>query len=652
MAKKKKKHSNNALIVRNETLAGTTLAAGAAVALGAAAYLENKYDLSGEIALARRIFSGGLVDVIRNKGSAFTEADNWYLAKARVPGSKPALINAETGESFTFDEVEAYSNRVAHWALSVGMKSRDVCGLFMENRPQYIMTWLGLCKVGVIIALINSNNKRKTLLHAIETGHCKSMIFGTELNPAVNDCYETLKAKGMGLYSSGPNSPHYAGDLDAAILNMSPAADLDKERYRGDLNMKSTFGYIYTSGTTGLPKACVMTNEKFIMAGVFMPSFIGISTEDVLYTALPLYHSAGGMLGVGTFMLGCTMVISRKFSATNFFRHCTIYKATAVQYIGELARYLLNAPPSEWDTKHRVRVAFGNGMRPEAWIPFQKRFRIPEIGEFYGATEGNQSFVNHVVTTDNFKTFPGAGACGKAGLLFRMLRGQPVVIKHDTATESPVRDPKTGFCIPCERGEAGELVGIIDPLVAFDGYTNKEATEKKILTGVFEKGDRYFRTGDLVRYDDQNYIYFVDRVGDTFRWKGENVSTGEVSAIVSDIDGITEANIYGVQVPAVVDGRACMAAITTRDGAAPDLDVFLKHVNENLASYQRPLFIRLLPEMQSTGTFKQKKVDFQKQGMDPSIVRDKMWWLDPSTKKYEVLDGPVYQKLVLGKARL
>ena len=215
-----------------------------------------------------------------------------------------------------------------------------------------------------------------------------------------------------------------------------------EEKYRAGITTKDTFGYIYTSGTTGLP-ACIMTYEKFMIKGVFMPVYIGINENDILYTALPLYHSAGGMLGVGVFMLGATAVISRKFSATNFFRHCTKYNATCVQYIGELARYLMNAKPSEWDTKHKVRVAFGNGMRGEVWVPFQKRFRIPEIGEFYGATEGNQSFVNHVVTTD-FVNFPGAGACGKI-VLFKMLRGEPLIIKHDPVTEMPVRDPRPDF---------------------------------------------------------------------------------------------------------------------------------------------------------------------------------------------------------------
>ena len=644
---REEKQKQQSLLVKNDTSALGTVAAVAGAAAVGAAILERKYDLSTEAVLMKNIMFGPLLNIIRNRGKEFTEADVWELARSKVPGSKVGLINAETGESFTFDQIEEYSNRVANWALSTGMKSRDVCGLFMENRPQYIMTWLGLCKIGVIIALINSNNKRKTLLHALSTGHCQAMIFGSELSGVVADVQSSLS---IPLIAAGPSCPPFATHLQSALRTASNAP-ISKKKHRAGITTKDTFGYIYTSGTTGLPKACIMTNEKFMIAGVFMPVYIGINQNDVLYTALPLYHSAGGMLGVGVFMLGCTAVISKKFSATNFFRHCAKYNATCVQYIGELARYLMNAKPGDWDTKHKVRVAFGNGMRSEVWVPFQKRFRIPEIGEFYGATEGNQSFVNHVKTTD-FVDFPGAGACGKIGLLFKMLRGEPTIIKHDAATEMPVRDPKTGLCIPCARGEPGELVGLIDPNIAFDGYTNKEATAKKILTGVLQKGDKYFRTGDLARYTPEGYVYFVDRVGDTFRWKGENVSTGEVAAIVGEIAGVTEANIYGVKVPSSQDGRACMAAITTVNNQTPNLEVFLKHVDENLATYQRPLFVRHLPEMESTGTFKQRKVTFVKEGMDPSVVKDPMWWYNPAAKKYEVLDAQAYQTLVLGRARM
>ena len=331
-------------------------------------------------------------------------------------------------------------------------------------------------------------------------------------------------------------------------------------------------------------------------------------------------------------------------------KHCHQYNATCTQYIGELARYLLNSKPTPYDQNHNLRIAFGNGMRQEAWVPYQKRFKIPEIGEFYGATEGNQTFINHTKTAD-FINFPGAGACGYISPILKLALGEVIIIEHDPVTELPVRN-KDGLCIQCPRNKPGELVGLIPAKKTFQAYTDSAATEKKILRNVLKKGDQYFRTGDLLRLDENDYIWFVDRVGDTFRWKGENVSTGEVSACISDVAMITEANVYGVKIPGSEDGRACMVAITTENGKEPNLATFLNHVDSNLATYQRPMFIRLLPSMQSTGTFKQRKVDFVKDGFNPKIVNDKMWWYNPETKSYEELNNHAYNVIVHGKARL
>eukprot|EP00944_MAST-04C_sp_MAST-4C-sp1_P009772 g9772.t1 len=633
----------------------STIAVGAALALaGGLTYLERNYDILDTLRAFKNINSGNMLTIVRSRGKEFTTADLWYETMSRVPHDKTALINAETGQEYTFAEVEEYSNKVANWALTVGVKSRDVVALFMENRPEYIMVWLGLCKIGAVIALINSNNKKNTLLHALKVGNCSRLIYGIELESVVADVSNDLKHLSVFVSTSGVAMPTgqsipVGKSMDDGV-SVASASPIDKS-LRAGIDINGVFGYIYTSGTTGLPKACVMTNFRFMIAGAYMTSSLGIGKDDVLYTCLPLYHSAGGMLGTGCLFHGCTAVVSRKFSASMFMEHCAKYKATCTQYIGELARYLLNSKPTPFDTKHNLRIAFGNGMRQECWIPFQKRFRIPEIGEFYGATEGNQQFLNHTKTTD-FVNFPGAGACGRMDLVTKMLRGDAVIIEHDAATEMPVRDPNTGLCIQCPRGKAGELVGIIPASEKFDGYTDEGATAKKILKDVLVKGDRYFRTGDLLRYDKDNYLWFVDRVGDTFRWKGENVSTGEVAAAISEIDGITEANVYGVKIPGSEDGRACMVAITTEGAATPDFDAFLKQVDENLATYQRPLFVRLLPEMQSTSTFKQRKVDFVKDGFDPRKISDKLYWYNLQSKCYEPLDAHAFNIIVNGRSRL
>jgi acyl-CoA synthetase (AMP-forming)/AMP-acid ligase II len=397
----------------NDTVAMTALAAGAA-ALGVGAYVaDSNYRVSQDVGLLLKMAAAGQ-HIIRAKGTNFTVADNWERTLNNLGDrNKKCFISADDGAVWTFNDVDLYSNQIAHWCTKNGLMNRDVCGLFMENKPEYIATWLGLCKAGVIIALINSNNKRKPLIHSIETGNCKAMIFGTELTQPMSDIMAELEEVSMPVFASGDGCPAFARSLSDELKTM-PDTPVDKEAVRPGLTPDDVFGYIYTSGTTGLPKACVMRNAKFMLAGSLAKSY-GLVTEDIVYTVLPLYHSAGGMLGAGCVVnSGCTMVLTKKFSATNFWRHCYEHKATVTQYIGELARYLLNSPESEWDQKHAVRLAMGNGMRKEVWVPFQKRFRVPEIGEFYGATEGNVSFQIHSVTKD-FVNFPGNGAMGSTG---------------------------------------------------------------------------------------------------------------------------------------------------------------------------------------------------------------------------------------------
>jgi len=322
---------------------------------------------------------------------------------------------------------------------------------------------------------------------------------------------------------------------------------------------------------------------------------------------------------------------------------------TVIQYIGELARYLLNSNSSAWDKRNRVRVAIGNGLRREVWLDFVNRFGIPEIGEFYGSTEGNVGFANHWIKRDHMNG-DGVGSVGRVGTIQKKIVGWRL-LEHDVATEMPVRDPKTGFCKEVALGQSGELVGVIsdsNPASDFRGYTDPKATAKKILTDVLVKGDRYFRTGDLLRQESNGWVYFVDRIGDTFRWKGENVSTNEVSEIISVFPGVTEANVYGVKVPGNEDGRACMVALTTENGSMPDLDKLYAHCKEALASYALPIFVRLLPEMESTGTFKQRKVTFVKEGVDIAVVKDPIWFLKKG--KYTRLTPDTYGDICSGWA--
>ena len=417
-----------------------------------------------------------------------------------------------------------------------------------------------------------------------------------------------------------------------------------------------------------------------------MCAIYGVQRDDIVFhSGMPLYHSAAGMLGAGCMVTtGVTLVLTRKFSASSFFKTCaclccfslslsllstflfcfvfiiiiitntqtgTQFGVTVIQYIGELARYLINSKASVWDKRNRVRVAIGNGLRREVWLDFVNRFGIPEIGEFYGSTEGNVGFANHWIKRDHMNG-DGVGSVGRMGTLLKKMVGFRL-LEHDVTTEMPVRDPRTGFCREVSVGQSGELVGVIsdsNPASDFRGYTDPKATAKKILTDVLVKGDRYFRTGDLLRQEADGWVYFVDRIGDTFRWKGENVSTNEVSEVISVFPGITEANVYGVKVPGNEDGRACMVALTTENGTTPDLEKLYAHCKQALANYALPLFVRLLPEMESTGTFKQRKVTFVKEGVGIAVVKDPIWFLRKG--KYTRLTPETYGEICSGRAKL
>jgi fatty-acyl-CoA synthase len=360
-----------------------------------------------------------------------------------------------------------------------------------------------------------------------------------------------------------------------------------------------------------------------------------------MYNVLPLYHSAGGVCAIGPALLtGGSVILRRKLSVHEFWDDVHRYQATLFQYIGELCRYLLNAPPSRYECDHRIRAITGNGLRPDIWQNFQTRFRIPKIIEFYGATEGNVSMLNYDGTV---------GAVGRIPSYARPLLTTRIV-KFDVEKEMPVRGPD-GFCIECADNEVGETIGKItaEPGRTFDGYTKAADTEKKVLSDVFEKDDRWFRTGDLMRRDAHGYFYFVDRIGDTFRWKGENVATSEVSEVISVYPGVKEANVYGVAVPGM-DGRAGMAALVTATGFS--IAGLAQALRGNLPAYARPVFVRLLPELEITGTFKQRKVELVRQGFDPYTIHDPLYWLDPGTEQYVPLTRADYAAILSGGVKI
>jgi fatty-acyl-CoA synthase len=556
-------------------------------------------------------------------------------AQARATPDAPVIHYLDTVTSY--GALDARANAYGHWALSQGLKRGDCVALFMENRPDFLCCWLGLFKAGLCVALINTNQRGQALAHSIEIVGARHLIAGVELAAFVTEAAGFFTAPPVFWSQGGAHAG--LSNLDA-VLDTMPATGLGRGPREGVVAKDRAF-FIYTSGTTGLPKAANFSHMRMLF---MMSGFIGALTpkpSDRIYDPLPLYHATGGVCAVGVALLsGASVILKRKFSLGEFWSDIHKYDATIFAYIGELCRWLLNAPPGPHERDHHLRVITGNGLRPEIWKRFQDRFAIPRIVEFYGATEGNVSMLNYDGTL---------GSVGRVPDYLQWLLPTRVV-RFDVEREMPVRGPD-GLCIECGPEEAGEAVGRLSMRAGrnFEGYTKKGETEKKILRDVFAHGDAWFRTGDLMRRDAHGYFYFVDRVGDTFRWKGENVATSEVAQALSSVPGIRETNIYGVHVPGH-DGRAGMAALVV-DGSF-DIAGLGERLDRHLSAFARPLFLRLQPQIEVTGTFKQRKVDLVREGFDPSAIADPLYWYDASTRRYEKLDASIYSAIAENRLKL
>ncbi len=548
----------------------------------------------------------------------------------------PALICQD--QVLSYAQMDARANRYAHWAIRAGIKRGDRVALLMENRPDYICAWLGMFKVGAQVALINTNLSGQALFHSVAIAGAGHAIVGAELA-------SVFAAAG---FDNGPQFwvegasgalPPGALDLSEALAEASPLSP--GKQAREGLTAKDRAFFIYTSGTTGLPKAANFSHMRMLFMMYGFVGALGPTERDRIYDPLPLYHSTGGVCAVGLALLsGGALIIRRKFSVHEFWNDVHKYRATMFQYIGELCRYLLNAPPHPLERDHAIRAITGNGLRPEIWQQFQQRFAIPRIVEFYGATEGNVSMLNYDGTV---------GAVGRVPeyIQFRL---PTRVVRFDVEKEAVVRGPD-GLCIECAPDEVGQVIGGIGGSAgrSFEGYTDKRDSEKKILRDVFARGDAWFATGDLMRRDAHSYFYFVDRIGDTFRFKGENVATSEVGEVLAAVPGVSEANVYGVKVPGV-DGRAGMAVLVVNGDF--DMDGLAGYLKSRLASYARPVFLRLSSRIDVTGTFKQRKVDLVREGFDPEAIADPLYFLDPVTGRYERLTAARHADIVSGKVKL
>jgi fatty-acyl-CoA synthase len=548
----------------------------------------------------------------------------------------PALVSSEA--TMTFAQLAFRCNQYARWGVARGLERGDTASLLMANCAEYLAIWLGLTRIGAVVALVNSQLAGDVLLHSIRIAQPKLLIVGADLAPRVAAIRALLPAE-LACRVHG-SSPENIEPLEPELKSFSGEPLRPSERMAPSLD--ATALYIYTSGTTGFPKAAKVSHFRLMQWSHWFSGMMDTKATDRMFNCLPLYHSVGGVVATfATLVAGGAVVLRRRFSASDFWQDVRGERCTLFQYIGELCRYLVNTPHQDIETEHSLRLACGNGLRPEVWEIFKTRFRIPRILEYYASTEGNFSLYNC------------EGQPGAIGRIppFLSARLPVALLRFDVEKSEPLRN-SDGFCERCAANEIGEAVGLIPEgeqrAGRFEGYADREASARKVLRDVFVQGDSWYRTGDLMRRDERGFFYFVDRVGETFRWKGENVSTAEVLTVLTASRGVLDGVVYGVSVPGT-DGRAGSAALVVN--ADFDLAAFRADVALRLPAYARPVFLRLLTKLEATGTFKPRKQDLVETGFDPARVQDPLYFDDPRAQCYVPVDPALFEAIVSGSLR-
>ncbi len=552
-------------------------------------------------------------------------------------------------ETVTYRAWNARANRYARWALGRNLARGEIVALMMPNCAEYLSVWVGIAKAGAATALVNTNLSGATLAHALRIVEARVVIVDARLLSQLETALPHM-GRTIDIVVHGPAVAPARGDqaarprLDTLLDALSDAVLTPAERPA--LTIEDRCILVYTSGTTGLPKAANLNHYRVQLAMQAFAGVTGARADDRIYDCLPMYHSNGGVVAPGlAFVVGGTCVIRERFSAREFWPDVKRSRCTMFVYIGELCRYLLQTPDDPADRTHAVRLCVGNGIRPDVWLPFRQRFGIRHIREFYASTEGNCSMFNLDSRPEAVGRVPAWAAS----------RFPIKVIRFDVETEEAVRNAE-GRCIACEPDEAGEVIGEIvndpsKPGNRFEGYTDPEATARKVLHDVFRPGDSWFRTGDLMRRDAQGYFYFVDRVGDTFRWKGENVATLQVSETITGYPGIKDAIVYGVKVPGR-EGRAGMATIVVDETVPFDLEALRPFLLSHLPVYAVPVFLRLSDQIDVTGTFKQRKLGLAAEGFDPCRIAEPLYVAGSGETRYRVLDAASLEAIASGDLRL
>ncbi|KAG9519435.1 acetyl-CoA synthetase-like protein, partial [Aureobasidium melanogenum] len=625
---------------------GTATIAGAAVA--AAAYIDGRFQVRKDL---RDLWNVKRAQLEWNRAVKKGEASLWTQFEQQVERlpSSTRCIWSKTG-CYTWSETHAQACRYAEFFLAKGVRSSEPVAIYLQNSPEFMFTVLATWALGTAPAMINYNLTGDSLLHCLKISNSKILVVDEDAGcrQRVEECRDRIEQElGIQIVILEPSTK-------ASIAAISPKRP--DSRCREHVDGETPFLGIYTSGTTGLPKASSFHLERLWFLGNYRRRLTYQRSGpdgDVFYDCMPLYHGTGAVIAAGCMASGMTLAIGRKFSTSGFWDEIRESGATAFVYVGETARYLLSAPPSPRDKDHKVRLMHGNGMRPDVWRKFQERFGVTDVMEFFNSTEGVFT-LNNFSRNDHF-----ADAVGHHGAIFRaVFKNTYVPVKLDYETGAIWRHPKTGFAQRQPYEEGGEmLVKVLDENV-FKGYWHApEATAKKYARDVFEKGDLYYRSGDALRRSSDGKWFFMDRLGDTFRWKGENCSTAEVAECLGRFPSVKEANVYGH------DGRACCAAVYVEpaDRASFDFKAFLAHSQKLLPKYAVPLFLRFVQDDQAHAMHnnKQNKTQLRREGVDLEKIsngtagsKDTLYWLPPKGNTYEPFGEAEWHSIVAGKAKL
>jgi fatty-acyl-CoA synthase len=560
-----------------------------------------------------------------------------YVCRAQAEKIPDRVALRFERETVTYGEFNRGVNRYANALARAGVGKGDAVNIMMENSPAMLMAQGACAKLGAIGALVNTHLAGEALAHVHRASKAKVAL-------ADRECARTLlpildRLAGIDVYAEVPDIVAEGSRFRSLEEALDAAGD--GEPNIPDVHIGDVFLYVYTSGTTGFPKPAIVRHARFTAGGHSLAILLDQTPADVAYAPTPLYHGYANFVGFApAFHGGACFASRRKFSASEFMGDVRRHKVTIFCYVGELCRYLMRQPATMRDRNHAIRLATGPGLRPDIWRAFKDRFGIPKIIDSYGQTEGNVSLQNR------------RGRVGSCGRCAPFQHDSLRLARFDLARGELERGPD-GLLVECAVGEAGELLSRISRQSAmpFDGYADPADNERKILRDCFEKGDTYLRTGDLLRRDRTSYYYFVDRIGDTFRWKGENVATMEIEHLLNRSPGVHETAVYGVRVPDG-DGRAGMALVVPADGAGFDPTSFYAHATATLPAYARPLFVRVADALDVTGNFKNRKVRLQDEGFDPSRVGDPLWFREDEVKRYVPLDARLHDEITSGRRKL